>query len=1189
MSLSVVEAREPKFLARFENVWSSLRRFQVRQGLCLSFLVTALCLLGLVVADYRLELSWPTRAAALAMACALGLVVFLVRVVGPLRWWTKPRTAVEIEGRFPQLGQRIRTVVQFAGLDDTQIDSAGVTPGLVGALELETETRVRPLPLDDIVPWKRVWISAAVAAIPALVLLAGLVANTEWRVAFRRVLLGNQPYTTVVVKPGNLKVDQGESVPITVELRGRLRRNVVLYTIPKGQTGAAWKATALKAPDRRSASIRETKLEKVNDPIVYRVVAGPASSETYTVDVRYPLAFKTFDVSLQPPAYTGVKPSTVKGGNLQVIVGTTARFQFAFDTKPSEVAMIAIDPNVRPANKNDKTSPAPEVLALKDEGSLYSTEMTLTKGLVYRIEARTSDGRLLPKNRYKIDVREDRPPQIHFDEPAEALEVHPIAEVMNRVRAADDFGLSKVGIAFRFNNGEEQTLAMKDFAAGSPEKNKTSAALQEWLLLEKLAATPTDSLAYYAFAEDNYPSGSRRTETDLRYIDIRPFKREYKAGQDGDPQDLPEDEIATLNELIARQRFNLNRAIRMAKHKPTDKTFAEDPLKIANFEENLANLTRETTEGLEGVVGQRVEPLHQAEESMLGSIDAIDRGNNAKAPHDMEDALRHLIEARNTIQIIIGDNPQLAKALRRFDRTQAQKIRKPKKEGDDPEAIAEEIEELAQKEDFVYATLAALGMSGDTAEKPEKGEKEGDAKEGEKSEPKEAEKGDAPANGQEPGNGSDGPKREGTGKPSADGKGGEHSKDVGAGNEPQKAKGQGPTKEETDESDSGSGPPKDRRREAVENQEKIAAEARALEEKLKKIEAASDLARERMKKAAESTEQVSGALARGNTKEATETAKHGAWQLHELARQVKGEITSEVTQELAMARDLANELAERENELAEMSNPQTGDGQGTPGQGDKGGTGSTPPTKPGRSRGGLDNLTDTERLERLEATARTLEEWLKGASQRAEGKTAEAVRDMLEASDATKVVERTERIGALFVGGEKPEAGKEAKELAEKLEVLAKQLDVLHQEIVAPRLAQLVEYDRRVAEMIEQLKTLKTEAEITEWHRMATDLVRDMEKAGLADGAAALAKLLADGGWHGGGGNWRWALGANHYYVAPELYTKGLQVVVTKLQDKIQDLILKDLVSDRNEATPPEFKELVERYYEVLSKDGGGK
>ena len=113
-------------------------------------------------------------------------------------------------------------------------------------------------------------------------------------------------------------------------------------------------------------------------------------------------------------------------------------------------------------------------------------------------------------------------------------------------------------------------------------------------------------------------------------------------------------------------------------------------------------------------------------------------------------------------------------------------------------------------------------------------------------------------------------------------------------------------------------PKNDKRREAAERQEKIADQARELEEKLKKLEAASDLAKLRMAKAAEATEKASGALSRGNTKEATETAKAGAAMLHELARQVKGEIARDVAQELAMARDLADELAQREAELGQM-------------------------------------------------------------------------------------------------------------------------------------------------------------------------------------------------------------------------------------------------------------------------------
>jgi hypothetical protein len=353
----------------------------------------------------------------------------------------------------------------------------------------------------------------------------------------------------------------------------------------------------------------------------------------------------------------------------------------------------------------------------------------------------------------------------------------------------------------------------------------------------------------------------------------------------------------------------------------------------------------------------------------------------------------------------------------------------------------------------------------------------------------------------------------------------------------------------------------------------IADKLRELEEKLKKLEVASDLAKARMANAAETAEKASGALARGNTSEATESAKAAAAKLHELARQVKGELAREVAAELAMARDLADELAEREAEFGQMPG-ETPASAADPG--DK--EGNNTPSKGGRGkggRGGWGDLTETERLERLKEAAKTLEHWLKDASLGAEGESAERIRELIEESESTRVVDRMQRIGELFLGGQKPEARRDAKELSRSLEMLARQLDVLYRGIIAPELAKLVDLDRRVAELMEKLKTTKTDAEIAEWHRLADALVRDLEKAGLTDSAKALADLLA--------------AGDDAHHTGPGGYTTTLASISTFLQGKIQDLILKDMVSARDEATPPAFKELVERYYEVLSKSGGSR
>ncbi|MEJ7636482.1 MAG: hypothetical protein WKF75_00455 [Singulisphaera sp.] len=180
------------------------------------------------------------------------------------------------------------------------------------------------------------------------------------------------------------------------------------------------------------------------------------------------------------------------------------------------------------------------------------------------------------------------------------------------------------------------------------------------------------------------------------------------------------------------------------------------------------------------------------------------------------------------------------------------------------------------------------------------------------------------------------------------------------------------------------------------------------------------------------------------------------------------------------------------------------------------------------------------------------------------------------------IAERMDRVRELIVGGRKADARDEAKEASRHLEVLARKLDVLHREIVSPEIAALVEFDKRVAELLKTLETLKTDAEITAWHVRAGALVRDLERAGLADRAAELARAMEAGGRDGA-----WGVGQLGHRLVPGGYLVALKGITVAIQDRVQDMILMDLASARDEATPPEFRELVERYYEVLSAGAG--
>ena len=91
----------------------------------------------------------------------------------------------------------------------------------------------------------------------------------------------------------------------------------------------------------------------------------------------------------------------------------------------------------------------------------------------------------------------------------------------------------------------------------------------------------------------------------------------------------------------------------------------------------------------------------------------------------------------------------------------------------------------------------------------------------------------------------------------------------------------------------------------------------------------------------------------------------------------------------------------------------------------------------------------------------------------------------------------------------------------------------------------------------------------------AMDAKIDEAAQGLADAVRAGSSNT----WNSGGRTPR------GMYRPPVAYVNGVNRTIVALQAKIQDLILKDALLDKDEAVPPKYKKLVEEYYRVLSED----
>ena len=328
---------------------------------------------------------------------------------------------------------------------------------------------------------------------------------------------------------------------------------------------------------------------------------------------------------------------------------------------------------------------------------------SVTRDLELELTAADTDRVNLEPVRRRIKVAADQGPTLRFIEPEESLAVIPTTEVPIQVEARDDFGLSVLGINFKIGDGPEETLHLGRFN----DQPLTAHAL-EVLYLEKYPLDYKGAITYYAFAEDNYPPKPHRVVSDLRFIDILPFKQEY---QFVEGEGSCNGSSISLEELIARQRDNLNRTFTLEREAPIDDAAAG---RLAKYEGELHAATAEFAQGIAAIAGP-IPALDEAVAAMQSAQTSLAAKDLGAARPLEEAALKGLISARQNLRKMMKQNSSSqASACRKFDRQQSQKLRRPPAEENKQQlaALEKDVRELARREEKFSEEIEPKGSGG---------------------------------------------------------------------------------------------------------------------------------------------------------------------------------------------------------------------------------------------------------------------------------------------------------------------------------------------------------------------------------------------------------------------------------------------------------------------------------------------
>ncbi|SFH74071.1 coiled-coil domain-containing protein [Planctomicrobium piriforme] len=709
----------PSFPERLAQLQRRLRWVHCGIATCWALFAITAIVVVLAAVDFAWELPRQTRVVLLAIGVGAMLCWCLLQFMRIFRRWGTLATTAEVEAKFPELGQRIRTAAQY---EAGQSSSAGSAPALVQALVEETRKQAEPLDFNQVVPYRPLWTSFAVLSLTLLAVLCSSAANWEWGTALSRTLGARNEYSALVVKPGNADVDQGRSLPIEFQIQGRPRKSLQLSWRLASSEDNAWTTDVIDDQSGEHPAPREWsyqyQLQQVREPVEYRITAGPEISPIYRVGVRYPLKIKQVKTSLQSPAYTGGAEHQVADGNVSGLAGSAATFVIELDREPvsADVQLSRVG-DLEPDEERTRMAP------VEIQGNVLTWKLPLQQDLTWMLAARSAEGMSLPEKRFRVRIRTDRAPEVSFQDPQADAEVHTLAEVLLRMRASDDFGLTKSGIVFQINNLEEHTLLEEDFAAAAAaaaelENGKrlapqTRAQLERILPLEYFGLTQKDAVTYYAFAEDNFPNGPHRTQTDLRFIDIRPFRIEYldRTGQapGGGNGGAGGRGPTALDELIRRERYILNRTMKLGvRNSSWGESEYNTVDELVKEQAQLAALTRELADfTLQFATVEEVDTLYLAETSMLAAIDSLSVGNLESATIQEKDAQQYLVEGRNQLRSLLQRNRTVRRSFASFSSQMLARMFRNQQNDEFAQSLVSRLRGLAREE----ASLSQLARS----------------------------------------------------------------------------------------------------------------------------------------------------------------------------------------------------------------------------------------------------------------------------------------------------------------------------------------------------------------------------------------------------------------------------------------------------------------------------------------------
>ncbi len=425
------------------------------------------------------------------------------------------RIALFIEEKMPELEDRLNSIVEIGESSSEQENTV-----LIDQLVDDTLYKMRTVHLSTILK-RKIEPLLTYGAFGAMVifLIYTSIFKNRIREAFSVIDFSLNPRThfvqdIVLISPGDVQIEKGESLDITAELKNKTDDAMMLY-YQFGDGG--WQRVLMESGlDRKNFLYRFLNIQ---DPFSYYVELDPNRSPEFSVSIYEFPQVAQIDLTYTYPAYTGLPVQIeVNRGNIRGLQGTEVTLSVA-TTGAVVSGEIVIDDS--------------ETIGLSSQGEgIFQGRIVIQDPSTYHIRLTDKEGKnnKFPEE-YRITPIEDELPLIRITDPQRDIRVNAVEEVLLAVSVSDDFGINKTIVQYSINGLDEEQIDLLDrTAVGEKEMSSSTVFYLEDFFLE-----PGDVISYYIEAEDNFHVGEPAL-SDMYFIEVTPFDADYRqvANQGGE-------------------------------------------------------------------------------------------------------------------------------------------------------------------------------------------------------------------------------------------------------------------------------------------------------------------------------------------------------------------------------------------------------------------------------------------------------------------------------------------------------------------------------------------------------------------------------------------------------------------------------------------------------------------------------